>query len=56
MMGLGTVPAVHTKVRDGIETPSVKEILLSPALLTRVLSRISTPRWASTFSVYSPRL
>src|SRR5467141_5100614 len=24
MMGLGTVPAVHTRVRDGIETPSAK--------------------------------
>src|SRR5437868_4863513 len=43
-MGLGTVPAVHTKVRDGIETPSVKRTLSSVTLLTRVLRRTSTPR------------
>src|SRR5207249_7986051 len=38
MMGLGTVPAVHTSVRDGIATPSAKKTLLSVRLLTRVLS------------------
>src|SRR2546430_4956219 len=41
MMGLGTVPAVHTKVRDGIETSSVKRTLSSVTLLTRVLRRRS---------------
>src|SRR2546423_14378270 len=34
MMGLGTVPAVHTSVRDGIATPSAKKTLLSVRLLT----------------------
>src|SRR5438477_13116303 len=52
MIGLGTVPAVHTKVRDGIETPSVKRTLSSVTLLTRVLRRTCTPRSESTFSVY----
>src|SRR5260370_42715362 len=51
MMGLGTVPAVHTKVRDGIETPSVKKTLSSVTLLTRALRRTSTLRRARTFSV-----
>src|SRR5213593_3680754 len=40
--GLGTVPAVHTKVRDGIATLSIKNTLFSVMLLTRVLSRTST--------------
>src|SRR5437667_2220361 len=53
---LGAVPAVHTKVRDGIATPSTKNTLFSVMLLTRVLSRTSTPRRASTFCVYRPRL
>ena len=39
---LGTVPAVQTKVRDGIEVSSVKTISPSVMLLTRVLCRIST--------------
>src|SRR5207302_3889715 len=56
MRGLGTVPAVHTKVRDGIETPSVKKTLPSVTLLTRVLRRTSTSRPARTFSVYRPKL
>src|SRR5260370_39801815 len=56
MIGLGTVPAVHTKVRDGIETPSVKKTLPSVTLLTRVLRRTSTPRPERTFSVYGPKL
>src|SRR5205807_7818588 len=54
--GLGTVPAVHTSVRDGIATPSAKKTLLSVRLLTRVLSWISTPRFSSTFSLYRPSL
>src|SRR6266853_1222240 len=54
--GLGTVPAVQTKVRDGIATPSTNNTLFSVMLLTRVLSRTSTPRRASTFCVYRPRL
>src|SRR6266853_1318048 len=56
IMGLGTVPAVHTKVRDGIETPSAKRTSLSVTLLTRVLRRTSTLRRARTFSVYRPKL
>src|SRR5205809_1190018 len=56
MRGLGTVPAVHTKVRVGIETLSPKKTLFSVILLTRVLSRTSTPRRTSTFCVYRPRL
>src|SRR5437763_10208497 len=51
--GLGTVPAVHTSVRDGIATPSAKKTLLSVRLLTRVLSRISTPRLLEHFLAVS---
>src|SRR5882724_5020050 len=56
MMGLGTVPAVHTKVRDGIETPSVKKTLPSVTLLTRFLSQTPPPRRARPFWVYLPKL
>src|SRR5438067_1166440 len=53
MMGLGTVAAVHTSVRHGIATPSAKKTLFSVRLLTRVLSRISTPRLLEHFLAVS---
>jgi hypothetical protein len=55
MSGLGTAPAVHTKLRVGIERPSTKDTFPSVMLLTRALNRISTPRRASTFCAYRPR-
>src|SRR5262249_329185 len=55
MSGLGTMPAVQTKVRDEIEVPSLRLTSFWVTLLTRLLKRISTPRRTSTFLVYSPR-
>src|SRR5690348_1651534 len=47
--GLGTVPAVHTKVLAGIDVPPVRKISFSVMLVTRVFRQISTPRRERAF-------
>src|SRR5438552_16360365 len=52
MSGLGTAPAVHTKLRVGIERPSTKDTIPSVMRFTLVLNRISTPLRVNTLCDY----